>query len=341
MTYPDNCWYAVATSGQVSAKPLAIRFLDEEIVLKRSSQGTPQAFAGRCVHRGCSLRRGWIVDDRLVCPYHGWQYNELGECVHIPALRHDEAIPAQARIRTYSAQDLHGFVWLWYSASGRHPEPIVASIPELSDQQIHHGGDIEFFYKTDYTRTLENGIDPTHAAFVHGGSIGKVDPGSDFSLDPYELIQDLHSIYARMPIKVKKVNGLTKYLLKADTNPYKEYRFVYPNVVVSTIHFGRFTLSALQAHVPEAEGETTVRVTNARNFLHATPLLSRWFDGVARSTGIQISVEDNAVIAKQLPQKVAFKGSREVLVRSDEILIAFRRMMRERIKVDQFNNSSL
>ena len=341
MTYPDHCWYAVATSGQVSAKPFAIRFLDEEIVLKRSAQATPQAFAGRCAHRGCSLGRGWTVDDRLVCPYHGWQYNDTGECVHIPALREDEAIPAQARIRTYSVQDLYGFVWIWYSSSGRNPEPIEASIPELKGQQVHHGGDIAFFYKTDYTRTLENGIDPTHAAFVHGGSIGKVDPRSDFSLDPYELIHDHHSIYARMPIKVKKINGLMRYLLKADTNPYKEYRFLYPNVVVSTIHFGRFTLSALQAHVPETEGETTVRVTNSRNFLHSTPILSRWFDGVARSTGVQISLEDNAVIAKQMPGKVAFKGSGEVLVRSDEILIAFRRMMRERINVDQPKHSLL
>lgn len=335
MTYPDNCWYAVATAGQVSEKPTAIRFLGEEIVLKRSTAGALQAFAGRCAHRGCSLGRGWVVADRLVCPYHGWHYDAEGQCVHIPALRDDETIPAQARIRTYALQERHGLVWLWRSTQDQQPTSTVPTIPELEGQRLHPGGDIVFRYQTHYTRTLENGIDPTHAAFVHGGSIGKVDPEADFSLDPYALTSDHESIYARMPIKVKKVNGLTRLLLRADTNPYKEYRFIYPNLVISTIHFGRFTLSALQAHVPEGEQATSVRVTNARNFMHAVPVLSRWFDRVSRSTGVQISTEDEAVIADQLPRMVAFTGSREVLVRSDEILIAFRRMMRERINALQ------
>ena len=335
VTYPDNCWYAIATTGQVAANPYAIRFLGEEIVLRRSAAGVVQAIAGRCAHRGCSLGRGWVVADRLVCPYHGWQYDAAGQCVHIPALRNDETIPAQARIRTYDLQECHGLVWLWRGSEDRRPASSVPSIPELEGQTLHPGGDIVFRYNTHYTRTLENGIDPTHAAFVHGGSIGKVDPHADFSLDPYALTSDHDSIYARMPIKVKKVNGLTRLLLRADTNPYKEYRFVYPNLVISTIHFGRLTLSALQAHVPEGEQTTSVRVTNARNFIHTVPVLSRWFDRVSRSTGIQISTEDEAVISEQMPRRVAFAGSREVLVRSDEILIAFRRMMRERINALQ------
>ena len=331
MTYPDNCWYAVATSAQVVDNPCPIRFLGEEIVLRRSAAGHPQALAGRCAHRGCSLGRGWVVSDRLVCPYHGWQYDTSGTCVHIPALRDDETIPAQARIRRFPVREQDGLVWLWRSTGEQEPIASIPAIPELEGQKLHPRGDITFHYKTDYTRTLENGIDPTHAAFVHGSSIGKVDPHADLRLDPYELISDRDSIYARMPIKVKKVNGLTRFLLRSDTNPYKEYRFIYPNLVISTIHFGRFTLSALQAHVPEGVGVTSVRVTNARNFMHRVPLLSRWFDRVSRSTGDQISTEDEAVIADQRPQQVAFQGSREVLVRSDEILIAFRRMMRQRI----------
>jgi phenylpropionate dioxygenase-like ring-hydroxylating dioxygenase large terminal subunit len=329
MSFPDHCWYAVATLSQVGSEPKAIRFLGQEIVLRRSAQGRIQALAGRCAHRGCSLASGWTEQDRLVCPYHGWQYRSDGECVHIPALRAGELIPSQARLRAFPIHERHGLVWLWWSSEGREPTDSIAELPELDALELHPGGDIEFRYHTHYTRTLENGIDPTHAAFVHGGSIGKADPDTDFSLDPYELRFDPNTFYARMPIKVKKVNGLMRLLLRGETNPYKEYRYIFPNLVVSTIHFGRFSLSALQAHVPEDNEYTSVRVTNARNFFHGIPLLSKWFDGVARSTGVKISTEDEAVISDQQPKEVAFKGSREVLVRSDEILIAFRRMMRQ------------
>jgi phenylpropionate dioxygenase-like ring-hydroxylating dioxygenase large terminal subunit len=329
MTFPDHCWYAIATSGQLSTRPLAIRLLGEEIVLLRTPEGEALAFSSRCAHRGCSLAGGSFDVGHLVCPYHGWKYNQKGECVDIPLLRDHESIPDAAHIRVFAIRESYGLVWLWSSSDLRPPGEFNVSIPEIDSLNPCPGGDISFSYNTHYTRTLENGIDPTHAVFVHGGSIGKPDVATDLTLDPYELICDRNSIYGRMPIKVKKVNGLTQFLLRGDSNPYKEYRFVYPNLVISTIHFGRHSLAALQAHVPEGDGGTTVRVTNARNFLLATPILSQWFDRVTRTTGIKISTEDEAVIGDQLPRAVAFKGSHEVLVRSDEILIAFRRMMRE------------
>jgi phenylpropionate dioxygenase-like ring-hydroxylating dioxygenase large terminal subunit len=226
-------------------------------------------------------------------------------------------------------------VWIWVSRSGLAPTYSVPAIPELEGQTLKTGGDIGFTYQTHYTRTVENGIDPTHAAFVHGKSIGKVDPNTDFSLEPYELQENPNDFHARMPIKVKKINGLTRFLLRGDASSlYKEYRFIYPNLVVSTVHFGRFELSALQAHVPETAGRTTVRVTNTRNFLRRTPLLSQWFDRVTASTGVKISSEDAEVITDQLPLQVKFKGSHEVLVRSDNILSAYRRWMSARLRAD-------
>jgi phenylpropionate dioxygenase-like ring-hydroxylating dioxygenase large terminal subunit len=332
--YPDDCWYALAPVALIGKSPVSFEFLGNEIILRRLPNGTAVALAGRCAHRGCSMAKGWITADRLVCPYHGWQYDQHGICAHIPSLRQSEVIPSQAKVHSYPVRELHGLIWLWLSSSASPPSDNIPDIPELIGQQIHSGGDISFTYDTHYTRTLENGIDPTHAAFVHGKSIGRVDPNVDLSLGPYEIVESHNSFYARMPIKVKKLNGLAKFVLKGDADSvYKEYRYIFPNLVISTIHFGKYSLSALQAHVPESAFKTTVRVTNARSFLHKTPLLSQWFDGVSSRTGVQISTEDSAVISYQLPPQVAFKGSHEVLVRSDEILIAFRRMMHGRLSV--------
>lgn len=332
--WPTDCWYAVGLSSQVSRQPLAHRFQGREVVLLRDGGGRVLAFDGRCAHRGCSLAGGWAQGDTLVCPYHGWRYDAEGTCVAIPALRTEESIPRQAHLRTFPTRERHGFVWLWLA--GQHPEPEedVQDIPELAGLSLRDGGDMAFTYATHFTRTIENGIDPTHAAFVHGKSIGRVDPDTDFSLEHYPVQVEHGSLYGRMPIKVKKLTGLTRLLLKGDSgNAYKEYRFLYPNVVVSIIHFGALTLAALQAHVPDNDRETTVRVTNGRNFLGTTPLLNRLFDRITLDTGLQISKEDAAVISEQEPKRVSFRGSHEVLIESDLILVEYRRMMRERARV--------
>ena len=328
--WPTDCWYAVGLSSQVGSQPESCRFQGREVVLVRADDGEVRAYDGRCAHRGCSLAGGWTKGDTLVCPYHGWRYDAQGACVEIPALRAEESIPRQARLRVYPTREKHGFVWLWLAGEHQTPQVEVQDIPELQGLTLRAGGDMAFTYRTHFTRTIENGIDPTHAAFVHGKSIGRVDPDADFSLEHYPVTVVPGSLYGQMPIKVKKLSGITRVLLKGDvSNAYKEYRFLHPNVVVSIIHFGAVSLAALQAHVPDNEAETTVKVTNGRNFLTSTPLLNRVFDKVTLDTGLQISQEDAAVITEQEPKWVSFRGSNEVLIESDRILVEYRRMMRE------------
>ncbi|MYE68365.1 MAG: Rieske 2Fe-2S domain-containing protein, partial [Acidimicrobiia bacterium] len=70
-------WHPVAVSADVTAEPRQVRLLGEPIVLYRDAAG-PVALADRCVHRGAALSGGCIRDGRLMCPYHGWQYDRSG-----------------------------------------------------------------------------------------------------------------------------------------------------------------------------------------------------------------------------------------------------------------------
>ena len=45
-----------------------------------------------CIHRGAALSLGWAREGRIVCPYHGWEYDRSGACVRIPSLPEDAAI---------------------------------------------------------------------------------------------------------------------------------------------------------------------------------------------------------------------------------------------------------
>lgn len=330
---PRDCWYAVALASRVGRDPFSIPFEDGELVANRNSKGTTIIRRAKCAHRGCSLSGGWLENDNLACPYHGWQYDKNGKCIHIPALRDDESIPAQARVAVLPSQEAHGLIWAWIGDQHTIPTHDVEPIPELGLPAMMHQprADLSYEFKTHFSRSIENGIDPTHAPFTHGKSIGKVDSNADLTFPSYKVEQSERSLFARMPIKVKKIRGLARLLLRGDGNDiYKSYRFIYPNLLLSLVNFGRFTLISLQAHVPTGPQNTLMLSTNYRNFLSKQPLLSQWFNNVTIKTGEKIALEDDRVIKDQQPIAVSFRGSNEVLIESDRILIDYRRMMRNK-----------
>ena len=50
--------------------------------------GTVSAMDNVCLHRGGPLGQGVIEGDKLVCPWHGWQWDpKTGEAVHNPGAR--------------------------------------------------------------------------------------------------------------------------------------------------------------------------------------------------------------------------------------------------------------
>jgi phenylpropionate dioxygenase-like ring-hydroxylating dioxygenase large terminal subunit len=265
----------------------------------------------------------------LVCPYHGWRYDSQGVCRHIPALRPEESIPAGARIRTYRTQEKYGMVWAWIP--DREPEPTyeIVHIPELDGMHHHPRADIRYLFKGHFTRTIENGIDPVHAPFLHGKSVGQVGPDADLTYQDFNVEKGERMFKARLPVKVERISGLLRYILKGDPDTiYKEFRFVYPNVSIPLNRFGRLEFASVLAHIPYSSTETLVEATNWRNFLRSTPLLTRWFDRETSKTGLQILVEDNAVVEDQSPRVVRYRGSREVMIKSDALMLAFRKMMR-------------
>lgn len=119
-----NYWYVVARSQELQTTPIAVTLWGEAIVLYRDANGNVQALEDRCPHRHVKLSRGQVQGDRLECTYHGWQFNALGECVAVPYLAANQKLPA-CKIRSYSAIDRDGFIWLFpgekHLASDREP----------------------------------------------------------------------------------------------------------------------------------------------------------------------------------------------------------------------------
>lgn len=107
-------WHPVAASHELQAgRNIVAGFVQgAELALWRTAAGTPQAWDNRCPHRSVRFTLGQVLDDRLSCAYHGWQFEAgTGACAAIPA-HPDLAPPRHVCVKTWRVAEASGMVWV-------------------------------------------------------------------------------------------------------------------------------------------------------------------------------------------------------------------------------------
>lgn len=107
-----NHWYVAARSAEVLDKPMGFTLWREDFVLYRDRQGQVHALEDRCPHRQVKLSAGQVVGDNLECAYHGWQFDALGTCAHVPYLAENQQRPG-CKIRALPVREQDGFIWVF------------------------------------------------------------------------------------------------------------------------------------------------------------------------------------------------------------------------------------
>jgi len=60
----------------------------DKIICVANVGGKLTAMDNVCLHRGGPLGQGMVADGKVVCPWHGWQYDPAtGEAAHNPAAK--------------------------------------------------------------------------------------------------------------------------------------------------------------------------------------------------------------------------------------------------------------
>ena len=99
-------WQPVALSEELPAggAPLALKVMDEELVLFRSEDGRPGLLGLHCSHRGADLSYGRLEDGGIRCIYHGWLYDRSGRCLEQPGEPAGSTFHERIRQRAYPCQ---------------------------------------------------------------------------------------------------------------------------------------------------------------------------------------------------------------------------------------------
>lgn len=318
-----NSWYALEPATAVGDKPKSTQIMGQRIVLWRSPQGELVAMADQCLHRGAKLSQGWIEQDCLTCPYHGWRYSPEGQCVHIPANSVQATIPKRAHLKTYPVQEQYGLIWLYWGDVPPEEGIPIPPFPEYATPgwRAVYG---ESTWPAHFTRVTEGNMDSSHAPFVHSSFFSlrhdAIVPDYDVEVTPW-------SVSALTLSKPPKRVGLLKLILKRDRPVTTAQLTAYlpgVNRIDVDFKFRGYRFIYFGVHTPITATTTRTQWIGLRNFLPFP-----WADGHSRKNIIQTYEEDCQVIQTMRPAVSPFRQSSEVLVASDALQVAYRKLLRQ------------
>lgn len=168
-------WFQVAWSAEVGVGEVhRMHYFGRDMIAWRSAGGDVAVMDAYCEHLGAHLGYGGHVEgDRIVCPFHGWEWNREGRNVCVPYEKHPNR---GRRIRSYPVAERNESIFIWHDVEGRAP---YFDVPDMF-AAFGDGKTAADFYPPIPGATLfrerleihpqyvmENGVDFAHFKFVH------------------------------------------------------------------------------------------------------------------------------------------------------------------------------
>ncbi len=169
-----NYWYPVGWSDEFKesrVKPVTI--WNQPIAVYRTEQGRLHALEDACLHKGVELHKGTVEQERIVCPYHGWEFDGEGRCQKIPYLPAGKKCPT-ARIRTFPVQERYQIVWVFPGDPALAQDVALPEVPEF-DHPDWFMVKIPGHFMAHFSTCNENTMDVFHG-HLHKGLQGWFDP---------------------------------------------------------------------------------------------------------------------------------------------------------------------
>ena len=167
-SWPVNQWYVAAYSQDITQELFGRTVCGEPLVFYRTSEGEVVALADRCVHRRFPLSKSQLVDDQVICGYHGFTYDRTGACVAVPG---QKRIPRTARVPSWPVLEQDSLVWVWIGDPALADASRAPRAPWLDSPDYTTVRGMEPL-AARYELLVDNLLDLSHETYLHGGYIG-------------------------------------------------------------------------------------------------------------------------------------------------------------------------
>lgn len=359
-----NFWYPIILAKDLQPeKPEKVKVLGINLVAFRSANGTTNVISDTCCHRGGSLCGKWngdsttkrVINDAIVCPYHGWEFNGKGNCVNIPSLGYESRkIPSRAKIDAYPVQEKYGIIFAFLGDLEEKDRPPILEISEYNQDGWRTNEVICFDVNYYYERSIENGIDPAHNEFVHPTHGFSAHHRKTYKVNPIDIENHkqgwgfwfMHTFDAP-PLKddSKKIKQGRELWgeTKTKRSPVEAGGGTFgPNVVITHIkitpeqQFRQYFFEQ-----PIDENRTRIFFINNRNFL-----LDPKMDEPIHERNFAIAQQDIDVLEDINPIQTPSKYSEEIHVPADAPIVEYRKWLNEfralgwKIDIEKYRESN-
>ena len=164
--FPEGWYFIASRSELLKANLLRKTWMGEEIVAWCDREGRVCVADAYCPHLGSDLgpaAGGMVCQGRLVCPFHGYQFDATGQCVATPFAEP----PKTARLQVFETEEICGLIFAWWGIGGRPPQWSLH--PDRPEQAGWCRQEISTFRFPGHPQeTTENSVDLAHFRYVHG-----------------------------------------------------------------------------------------------------------------------------------------------------------------------------
>lgn len=167
--FHQQWWPVAAVSSLETDRPNALQLLGKPLVAFWDGNRW-NVLDDLCSHRFAPLSEGRVVDCRLQCAYHGWEFNSSGKCTRVPQAP-TQTEKAKA-VRAYPVREDISMLWVWMDPESY--DTIGASIPlpvnpYLRERVQELGPNSCFQRDLPYGMEIlgENLLDLSHLPFAH------------------------------------------------------------------------------------------------------------------------------------------------------------------------------
>ncbi len=313
-------WYVILCSKEVKrGKPIGVTRMGEKLVLWRNPEGEIVCQADLCPHRGAALSIGRLTEGRIQCPFHGFEFDSSGRCVHVPANGLAAKAPNAMRVKAYPAREAHGYIYIWWGEE-REDYPPLPWFDDLDG--TFTTADLQDHWSVDYSRAIENQLDVFHLPFVHDTTIGR--GGRTIADGPVTVLDENGLqiwVYNRLDDSASTARRASE-LPAPDRPPFLEFKF--PNLWMNRISDDvRITVF----FTPIDDQNCILYLRSYQRFMRL-PLLRNIVTWFFNPSNRVILNQDKRVVLSQRPKRSGLKIG-EKLIPADRPVIEYRTMRRE------------
>jgi 5,5'-dehydrodivanillate O-demethylase len=221
-------WQPIGAAVDLESKwTKRVRLLGEDLVIFKDRQERLGLIAEHCPHRRASFAHGIPTENGIRCPYHGWEYNAQGKCIHQPNEQDKCAFRDKVSTDAYPVQEMGGMLFAYM---GPQPQPLLPRWDGFVAQ-----GTIRIMGRTilpiNWLQIMENSLDPVHTEWLHGHH--------------YEFLKEQEGVKVAISTRHLKIDfkefeyGMTKHrLLEGHSEDGDDWKVGHPIVFPNMLAVG-------------------------------------------------------------------------------------------------------